>query len=455
MTRVRFVRNPLLVAALLPAASFAASAGDFDPSFGANGRVSLSLSTSTDALYSIEIDPLGRIVGAGHSRDGADDVAVIRLLADGAPDPAFGGGDGVVILPLAAGGDIAWDLAVQSDGKIVVTSRTDGPEGDDTTVLRLESDGDIDPTFGGGDGRFDHSLAPGFEAEQPIALALADDGGIYCGGYGGNAWDLWVIRLSGTGELDTTFGLDGVARINPGPASAYLRDLRLDAQGRVLLAGSYDTIGQVLVARLDPSGALDPSFGGDGIVTHDLGPGNIDTAEELRLLADGRLVVAGTIDRQAPMRDDLLVVRFESDGELDPTFGGGDGWVALDSGSTGDRGDALAIDGAGRIVVAGKSGYYVSTEGRALVARFTADGVPDPSFGGGDGFVIHDLAPNDDESLWSVQVESDGRIVAAGRSPRPGQSTGFDTVVVRLLGGCLFCDGFESGSTDSWSLASP
>lgn len=448
------IRTALLLLPLLslaPAAASARAAGDLDPTFDGDGKRFVPLSSSTDRVNAVAVDVLGRVVGVGTTRSATtgDDWSVIRLLPDGTPDPSFGGGDGVVVLALSADDDKTYDVVLQPDGRIVVG----GDSGDDVAIVRLLANGDLDPSFGGGDGRFDHSTAPGFAADTLHALVLQPDGAVVGAGYGSDAWDLWALRVDPAGELDATFGTGGVAWVSPGVDAAYLRDAALDADGHLVLAGSYDGFHQLLVARLDENGDLDASFGGDGMVVLDLGAGTVDAAEAVVVLPDGRLVVGGRVDRSTPTRDDLLVLRLESDGDLDPSYGGGDGWVALDAGTSGDDGDMLAVDAAGRAVMVGNTDSYQPALARSVVARFTAAGEPDPDFGGGDGFVLHDLAPGDSEDLYGLATLADGRIVAAGRSPRTGQSTGYDSVFVRLSGGCLFCDGFETGDDAAWTAA--
>jgi uncharacterized delta-60 repeat protein len=453
---IRSLAFTLLLAA--PGPALAQPGGTLDASFGDAGQVFLPLSSNADRINAVAIDALGRIVGAGSARQagsGNSDWIVVRLLADGTPDPGFGGGDGVVVLSLPGSNDEAWDLLLQPDGRIVVGGDV-YPGGDpNVAVVRFEADGDLDPTFGGGDGRVDFSTSTGIDTDTLHALAPAGDGALVAAGYGGpGPFDLWAVRIEADGELDGDYGGgDGIARIDPGIGSGSLFDAAATVDGGVLLAGFQSPPGRLLLVRLDAAGGLDPDFDDDGIVQHDLVEDETEVAEAVALLPDGRAVVGGRGQSQpnSPAGDDVLVARIETDGALDPSFGGGDGWATLDLGSSRDNAYALALDAGGRIVLAGQTDLAQPNLADIAVARLLPDGAPDAGFGDGASFVRIDLADGQDEGLFGVAVQDDGRIVAAGRSPRPGNPSGYDSVFLRLHGGCLFCDGFESGDTGAWS----
>lgn len=439
-----------------PVVALAQAGGALDTTFGDGGQVFLSLSSNADRINAVSIDALGRIVGAGSARQngsGNSDWTVVRLLPDGTPDATFGGGDGVVVLSLPGSNDEAWDLLLQPDGRIVVGGDVYAPGDPDVAVVRLEADGDLDPTFGGGDGRFEFSTAPGIESDTLHALVRSADGKIVAAGYGGNAFDLWAFRLTPGGELDSTYGDGGIAVLDPGVDAAYLFDAVATPEGALLLAGSYDSGHQALVAKLGPGGALDVDFGDAGFARHDLVEDETEWLEAVVLDSEGRIVGGGRgqAEPDSPDGHDALALRLESDGALDPSFGGGDGWTTLDLDSSRDAAYAVAIDAGGRILLAGQTDLAQPNLASVALARLLPDGAPDPGFGDGASYVRIDLADGQDEGLFGVAVQDDGRIVAAGRSPRPGNPTGYDSVLLRFHGGCLFCDGFESGDTGAWS----
>src|SRR5690606_42158588 len=101
-----------------------------------------ALSAQLDRMRAVAVDPAGRVVGAGVARataDAGDDFAIVRLLADGSPDPTFGGGDGIVVLPLSSFEDTVLALPLQPDGPILAGGRLSAGHGDDAGARRLET----------------------------------------------------------------------------------------------------------------------------------------------------------------------------------------------------------------------------------------------------------------------------------------------------------------------------
>lgn len=140
----------------------------------------------------------------------------------------------------------------------------------------------------------------------------------------------------------------------------------------------------VLLAALAPvtaahaaPGERDPSFGTEGVVTADLVPGADEAFRAVEIDPSGRIVAAGS----ASAPEIGLLARYTSDGEPDSTFGGGDGVATLPEASW----RALATLSDGSVLAAG------SLAGEGVLARYTAAGVPDPVFGGGDGLVTWDV----------------------------------------------------------------
>ncbi len=184
--------------------------------------------------------------------------------------------------------------------------------------------------------------------------------------------------------------------------------------GKLLLAGfAGPEGGDVKLARLDPGGPLDPAFGEDGIATIDFGGDDFGVA--LARQPDGRLLVAGRSTTAG-----AIVARLRSNGTLDPSFGGGDGRVALPGGGSASE---VLVQPDGKLLVAGNAaGAEAMT-----VNRLLPDGTPDLGFGGGDGVATVDVAPLADSAAGAA-LQPDGRIVLAGSSQASG-----DMAVARLL----------------------
>jgi uncharacterized delta-60 repeat protein len=206
------------------------------------------------------------------------------------------------------------------------------------------------------------------------------------------------------GDLDPSFGDSGVTRTHIGAADSFDRAdaVALDASGRIIVAGTTSTpIGddELVIVRYLADGSLDPTFGAGGIVKSDAGaPGDV-AVDSL-----GRIVVAGY--GQEGAETGVMVARFLSTGAPDTSFGGGDGVAIKDFTGEFDSAAAVAVDGSGRIVIAGGAPY-------ALVARFLENGAVDTTFGGGDGYVAETL-PTDAFSIHGLRdlaLDSAGRIV--------------------------------------------
>jgi uncharacterized delta-60 repeat protein len=307
-------------------------------------------------------------------------VLLLSRVAVAAPvlDPGFGM-DGVVITNVGANSPFVVDLAVQMDGRIIVTGSVFGI---DSLMLRYLPDGSPDPAFGTG-GRVTTPLLRRFGA-----VAVQSDGRIVTWGMVEATGSPVLARYDPDGTLDGSFGVAGIA---PTPEQYWLADLILLPDGKILGVGGTGVSASVLI-RLLPDGALDASFGTGGIARHDLDAGR-EGLSVGALQADGKIVAAGFAGETA------VVVRYDSDGTIDRSFGSGG--VA-----TGPAGyfSALLLESDGRVVCAGPPG----------LVRFDATGARDTSFGGGG--VVSSPAGE----LSVLARSTDGKYLVAGTTGVPG-----------------------------------
>ena len=175
------------------------------------------------------------------------------------------------------------------------------------------------------------------------------------------------------------------------------------------------------LARYDPDGSLDPTFGRDGIVTTDFAAAT-DFAYAVALQSDGKIVAAGT---SVGDTEDFALARYNPDGSLDPTFGG-DGTVTTDFWDGFERAQGVAVQSDGKVVAVGWGG-----SGFALT-RYLPDGTIDLRFGVG-GKVTTDFLPSG-AAGYGLALQSDGRIVLAGESDGPFDKPP-DFAVARYLPG--------------------
>jgi uncharacterized delta-60 repeat protein len=246
-------------------------------------------------------------------------------------------------------------LVVQPDGKIVATgfaNNSDYPPRSEVGIVRHNSDGSLDSSFDG-DGIvrtvFSGLIEPKAEA------ALQPDGKIVIGAdYMVNGRHFAVLRYQTDGQLDTAFGDHGVATaaFSGSAMEAGWGAVVVQSDGRVLVSGvsNWSEGGRFAIARFDATGAVDTSFGSGGLAVLDYAA-DPDWLLDLALQQDGKIVALGVTTTGGGL------VRFDSNGQLDTTFGTNgrvDTHINLSRGGTITPDDGgVAIDADGRIVVAG------------------------------------------------------------------------------------------------------
>ncbi len=230
------------------------------------------------------------------------------------------------------------------------------------------------------------------------------------------------------GNLDLGFGTNGKVLTAVGTGTAQAHAVVIQNDNRIVAAGvaSQDSNHDFALLRYNPDGSLDPSFGTGGLVLTDFGLGD-DEALAVALQADGKIVVAGSAWNGSDR--DLALVRYNADGNLDPTFGtAGKTTFAFRTSST-DLATALAIQADGKIVVAGSAD---GANQDMAVARFDANGTLDTTFGAG-GATLIDFSGGADLAA-AVALQTDGKIVLAGQAAQPhGSARNRDFALARLM----------------------
>ncbi|MER5417886.1 hypothetical protein [Streptomyces virginiae] len=309
------------------------------------------------------------------------------FAAAGDLDPTFGG-DGIVTTAID-GFRSANAISIQADGKIV-TAGVAGSS-NDTGVARFNTDGTLDTTFGG-DGvvRVD---AGGYDLAN--AVAVQPDGKIIVAGIA-NLTDMSLLRFNANGTLDTSFGGDGIVTTDVSGVDWGLA-MALQADGKIVTVGLADNGANSAFVRHNTDGSLDTTFGGDGTVVTNVS--GFDQANKVVVQADGKIVTAGYANNGA----DTAMMRYNADGSLDASFDG-DGIAITDLGGI-DVAQGVTLQPDGKIVTIG----YVNSD--TALARYNTDGTLDASFDS-DGKVITDVGGADQG--FGVVVQADGKIIAAG-----------------------------------------
>lgn len=357
------------------------SDGSLDTSFGAEGKVAIDFSGSFDQANALALQPDGKIVLAGITGDQMveSDFALARFNSDGGLDTSFGT-DGKVVTDLFGGLDSAAGVALQPDGRIVVIGASfNSALGGDFALARYNGDGSLDTSFGT-DGKVTTDFFGLSDAAN--AIALLPNGRIVVAGSAlssGAAPDFGVARYNSEGSLDLSFGTGGKVTTNFFGFSDIATGLVAQADGRIVVAGAANNLNvtglDFALARYTESGTLDESFGNGGrVTTHFLG--NLDAASDVGLQPGGRIVVAGTTtNADGSTGDDFALARYDTDGQLDSSFGTA-GKVTTDFFGGHDSASALAVQADDRIVVTGLAANGI-TDNDFAVARYTAPTVPD------------------------------------------------------------------------------
>jgi uncharacterized delta-60 repeat protein len=380
-----------------------AGGGDLDPTFGTNGKVVTNFTGREDVGYPMALQADGKIVVAGTA--GFARFALARYNTDGSLDTSFSG-DGKLTTDVTHRSDIAYGLAVQPDGKIVVG----GSAGDDRIALvRYTSEGSLDTSFSG-NGKLTTDLTR--YGDFAWSIALQPDGKIVAAGdagVGGPNGRMAVVRYGSDGSLDTTFGGDGIVTTDftshPEDGLAML----ITPAGKIVVVGG-NGFGlrneRFALARYKADGKLDTTFGGDGKVTTDFLPGP-DVAFGVARQPDRSIVVVGG----AGLGDgnpQFALGRYDTHGSLDDDFGT-DGKVTTDFTPGDDDAYSVALRSDGDIVAAGQSG---GPNPKFAVARYDVDGSLDASFSD-NGKRKTDFTDGYD-SVYTVLVRPDDSILAAG-----------------------------------------
>jgi uncharacterized delta-60 repeat protein len=285
--------------------------GSLDPAFGDAGVVRTILSLPGGGWYELAVQNDGKILAVGsrvlYGRYPYHRIfhRVTRYLPNGDLDSSFSK-DGHTLIDFAKGeaSESARAVAIQGDGKIVIAGTTD----DDFSVARLRRNGTLDPTFSG-DGRQivdfgvnRRDIAHSLDIQSDGRIILAGSTGIfeaYVSSFSDLPPRIALARLNRNGSLDSTFGRRGRQRLGLPPAGGYARAIVQHPDGRIIVGGlryidkSFPGNTDVMVARYRTNGTLDPSFGGDGIVTTDIG--SIDGVAALGVQQDGKIIAAGGV----------------------------------------------------------------------------------------------------------------------------------------------------------------
>ena len=360
----------------------------------------------------VVIQPDGKIVVMGVSYNGRNhQTLVLRLNSDGTRDNTFGTGGVFTYGDKRKGNNYGSGVTLQPDGKIVVVGDSSYDKNRDVLVLRCNSDGSLDSTFGKG-GATTYKSQAKENQHLGFGVALQPDAKIVVVGSTSNGknHEVMLLRFNSDGSLDSSFGKGGiVTHSGLSNANFWGRAVAIQPDGKIVVVGISYTAKKcdVLTLRYNADGSLDKAFGEDGVAPSSCPPGGHDWGRSIAIQPDGKIIVAGNT-RSGEKRNAILL-RYDVNGKPDASFGIG-GIVS----STVYRrywGQALALLQDGKIVTVGNSVSGPKYE--ASVVRYNGDGTPDKGFGK-EGFVTLNYPPNSNNWGFAVATQQDAKIVVVG-----------------------------------------
>jgi len=430
------MKNYFLIALLFLFTQYlkAQSAGSLDPSFAGNGYLITNFNNYDDGGYAVAIQMDGKIIVAGEARNASNsDFGIVRYNANGTYDSTFGTA-GKVTTSLSGGDDIAFGVGIQPNGKIVAA----GTAGSDAAVVRYNTDGTLDNTFGTNgivitdiDGSNDYINAMTIQADGKIVLA----GYAYSSSLSYNRFAL--IRYNTNGTLDNTFGTSGKVIVDIGNSDNGILAIALQTDQKIVVSG-WSNNGQAYdyyfaTARFNTNGTLDNTFGTGGSVITGIG-GSADEATGIAIQSDGKIVVGGAATN---VYNDFAMVRYNTNGTLDNSFGIS-GKVTTDIGGGPDYANEIALETDGKIILAGYS-YNGSMYNNTALVRYNSNGTIDNTFGTNGKSVT--TIGNYDNGASSMALQTDGKIIISGWTTNSGDN---EMTVARLM---------ATGTTDYTSFS--
>ena len=304
--------------------------GSLDPTFGTGGKVITNIAANkADVITSLALQPDGKIVAAGFNGAAVSpqipsDFVLVRYNSNGSLDATFGAG-GIVITDFNNDIDFASSLVIQADGKMVAGGWTYNlnDHSYDFALARYDLSGNLDNSFGSG-GKVVIDLSNSVQndpgGELLTSMVLLPNGKILAAGTGEpnrhtTATDFLIARFNSDGSLDTTFGNGGKVTTDFNGTIDFATSIALQPDGRFVVAGIangwlQDTLEPALkinsnvssthsptfsdfaVARYNPDGSLDQSFGTGGKGTTDIF-GSLDAATKVLIMPNGNILALG------------------------------------------------------------------------------------------------------------------------------------------------------------------
>lgn len=338
--------------------------------------------------------------------------------------------------------------ATQSDGKFVVAGYTHSSAltDSDVAIARYNPDGTLDTSFDG-DGKLTLDIGTLEDNSNEFAhdVLIQPDGKIVV--VGKTEIFFLVLRFNTNGSLDTSFDDDGIVvttALGTNIAAQFLA-ASIQADGKIVAVGAVNLIvgpptftQDSVIVRYQTNGKLDETFDGDGIIVIDAATGNRDDmARDVAIQSDGKIVSAGYADLSSTVNDDFALLRVNTNGSLDTSFGD-NGKVVTNFANRDDNAEALVIQPDGKLVAGGVARTPGSTPVGNIdfgLVRYNTNGSLDTTFGDNGkvitNVVINTSATSKPDQLNDLVLQADGKIIAVGNCAGVDGSGKNDFAMVR------------------------
>ncbi len=397
--------------------------GSIDTSFGNNGMI-LITPEGTEAYYqnyaadAVEL-PDGSIISSGHVHNAAVDLSRPYLVKfkDGQIDTSFGN-NGIALGWLQY--NLGEKMVLQEDGKIVIS----GYLNDNISAVRFNADGSMDNTFG--ENGYAEIIVPGAEGYSFAKdIVLQKDGKILLGAYydeSGN-WKWVVVRLNTDGSLDSTFGEGGLSKLSVGYGHDFVLGIDVQEDGKIVVGGhSWDANDPVLryslaIARLNEDGSIDTSYGNNGIFRKGFIPEGCSYLTGLEVAPNGKVYASFSAQENIPgysFKYDIGVVSLNEDGTLNDEFAG-QGYVITDLNQQEDHSQCMALQSDGKILQGAMS--FSDNGTPFVIARYITDITSDinSAFENKASFVVY---PNPVQDVLNIAFDGNFKVQVYDMSGR-------------------------------------
>ncbi|GEP52206.1 hypothetical protein FNO01nite_28780 [Flavobacterium noncentrifugens] len=397
------------------AASAFAQPGTIDTTYGINGKVSNNLGGNAGANDSV-LQPDGKLVTVGQTYSIApgSSFLIARYLTDGNLDASFGTNGSVSVL--GGDHCMAESVALQADGKIVVVGTALPAQNSNLSsnmmIVRYNTDGTLDNTFDG-DGikiiELDYS-------QSLNAVLIQEDGKIIAGGLftilsNPNMDTPGLIRFNSDGSLDTTFGVDGYV-YTAGIYRGEITDMQFTDNGAIIAVGRTFIISKYLIIKYDSNGQLINSFGSDGTGFVEVALNQIADLFNCAIGTDGSIYASGGTFNGT--KYNAFMVKYHSDGTIDPTFAN-NGTLIKDFGNVNgvpitSFAYGIAFDKNNQLILA--LTYGKPTDYDFGLQSYSKEGILNTSFGTNGLFST--TFGSGHEYVRTMVIQEDNKIILAG-----------------------------------------